>query len=111
MAVVLEVPVGVGGEPVVAVAVEDDRVVVGDPAAAHQLAEVFRAEEVALDLVLEVELPVESDRARNVGFGVEPRVLVDLDDLDVVVIEVLGDPVGVYEHVLGVVGHGGSLPK
>ena len=43
VAVVAEVPVGVGGEPVVAVAVEDDRVVVGDPAAAHQLAEVLRA--------------------------------------------------------------------
>ena len=80
--VVLEVPVGVGGEPVVAVAVEHDLVVVGDSARAEQLAERLGVEEVALDLVLEVLLPVEADRARDVRFGVERRVLVDLDDAD-----------------------------
>ena len=108
MAVVEEVPVGVGGEPVVAVAVEDDRVVVGDPAAAHQLAEVLGAEEVALDLVLEVVLPVEADRAGDVGLRVERRVLVDLEDPDRVVVQVLGDPIGLDQHVVRVVGHRAS---
>ena len=80
--------------------------VVGDAARAEQLAELLRAEEVALDLVLEVLLPVEADRARDVRLGVERRVLVDLDDADRVVVQVLLDPVGVDEHVLRVVSHG-----
>ncbi len=100
VAVVEEVPVGVGGEPVVAIAIEDDGVVVGDPAAAHQLAEGLGVEEVALDLVLEVELPVEADRAGDVRLGVQRRVLVHLDDPDRVVIEVLGDPIGLHQHVV-----------
>jgi hypothetical protein len=98
--VVAEVPVGVGGEPVVAVAVEDDGVLVGDPAAAHQGAEVLGPEEVALDLILEVGAPVESDRTRDVALGVEGGVLVDLDDSDRVVVEVLGDPIGLDQDVL-----------
>ena len=43
--------------------------VVGYPAAAEQRAEILRAEEVALDLVLEIDLPVETDRARDVGLA------------------------------------------
>ena len=104
--VVLQVPVGVGGEPVVAVAVEHDRVVVRDAARAEQLAEVLRPEEVALHLVLEVLLPVEADRARDVRLRVERRVLVHLDDPDRVVVEVVLDPLRVDQNVLRVVGHG-----
>ena len=79
------------------------------PAAAEQLAELLRAEEVALDLVLKVLLPVEADRARDVGLGVERRVLVDLDDPDRVVVEVVLDPLRVDEDVLRVVGHVSSI--
>ncbi|HET9163295.1 MAG TPA: hypothetical protein VFN89_07635 [Solirubrobacterales bacterium] len=100
MAVVEEVPVGVGGEPVVAVAVEDDGVVVGDAAAPHQLAEGLGVEEVPADLVLEVCLPIKADRAGDVALKVEGRVLIDLDDPDRVVVEVLGDPVGIDQYVL-----------
>ena len=63
------------------------------------------AEEVALDLILQVRLPVEADRAGDVGLGVERRVLVDLDDPDGVVVEVVGDPVGLHQHVVCVVRH------
>ena len=105
VAVVLQVPVRVGREPVVAVAVEHDRVLVGDAARAEERAELLRPEEVALDLVLQVGLPVESDRAGDVRLGVERRVLVDLDDADRVVVEVVLDPLGVDEDVLRVVGH------
>ena len=70
MAVVLQVPEGVGGEPVVAVAVEDHGVVVRHSRAAEELSEVLRAEEVALDLVLKVLLPVEADCAGDVRLGV-----------------------------------------
>ena len=106
MAVVLEVPVGVGREPVVAVAVQDDRVVVRDAAAAEQLAELGGAEEVALHLVLEVLLPVEADRAGDVRLGVEGGVLVDLDDPNGFVGEVVLDPLRVDQDILGVFGHG-----
>jgi hypothetical protein len=86
--VVLEVPVRVGGEPVVAIAVEDDRVFVGDPVLAEEVGELLRPEEVALDLVLQVLLPVEPDGPRDVRLGVEGVVLVDLDDADGVVVQV-----------------------
>ena len=69
--------------------------VVRDAAAAEQLAELLRAEEVALDLVLKVLLPVEADRAGDVRLGVERGVLVDLDDPDRVVVEVVLDPLRV----------------
>ena len=81
----------------------------GDPATAEQLAELLRPEEVALDLVLQVGLPVEPDRARDVGLRVQGGVLVDLDDADGVVVEVVLDPVGLDEHVLRVIGHGRRL--
>jgi hypothetical protein len=106
VAVVLEVPVRVGREPVVAVAVEHDQVLVGDPAGAEQRAERLRPEEVAPDGILQVLPPVEPDRAGDVGLGVERRVLVDLDDADAVVLEVVLDPLGVDQHVVGVVRHG-----
>ena len=60
--------------------------VVRDSAAAEQLAELGRPEEVALYLVLQVSFPVEADGARNVGLGIEGGVLVDFDDADGVVI-------------------------
>ena len=82
--------------------------VVGDAAAAEQLAELLRAEEVALDLVLQVPLPVEPDRARDVRLGVEGGVLVDLDDADRVVVQVVLDPLGIDQDVLRVVGHESS---
>src|SRR6185503_20233435 len=104
--VVLQVPVGVGGEPVVAVAVEHDQVVVGDAVRAEELAEGLRAEEVALDLVLQVLLPVKADRAGDVRLGVQGGVLVDLDDPDGIVVEVVFQPLRVDENVLRVVRHG-----
>jgi hypothetical protein len=105
VAVVREIPVGVGGEPVVAIAVQDDRVVVGDPPAAEQLAEILRAEEVALHLVLELLLPVEADRTRDVRLRVQRGIFVDLDDPNGLVAQVILDPLRVNEHVLGVIRH------
>jgi hypothetical protein len=80
-------------------------VVVAHAAAAEQLAEVLRPEEVALDLVLEVLLPVEADRPGNMRLGIQRGVLVDLDDANRLVAQVILDPLGVDEHVLRVAGH------
>ena len=107
--VVPEVPVGVGGEPVVAIAVEHDRVLARDAAAAEQLAELRRPQEVALDLILEIPLPVEADRAGDVRLRVERGVLVDLHDADRVVAEVVLDPLRVDKYVVRVIAHLFSL--
>jgi hypothetical protein len=84
-------------------------VLVADPARGEERAEVLGTEEVALDLVLQVLPPVEPDRAGDVRIGVERRVLVDLDDADRRVVQVLGQPVGLDEHVIRVVSHADLL--
>ena len=103
--VVLEIPVGVGREPVVPIAVEHDRVVVRDPTRAEQGAELIRAQEVPFHLVLQVLLPVEADGAWNMRLGIESRVLVDLDDANGGIVEVILDPLRLYQNVLRVVRH------
>lgn len=54
MAVVLQVPIRVRGKPVVAVAVEDPLVGVGDPTVPEQPAELLFSEEVAPNLIPEI---------------------------------------------------------
>ena len=107
VAVELEVPVGVGGEPVVVAAVEHDGVVVGDAALGEQRLELLLVDEVAADLVLEVGRPVELDGALDVALVVGGGVLVDLDEDDAVGVEVVLDPLGGDERVLA--AHGGVL--
>src|ERR671927_43737 len=80
VAVELEVPVGVGGEPVVVAAVEDHGVVVGDAALGEQLLETLLVDEVAADRVLQVLLPVELDGTFEVAAVVGAGVLVHLDE-------------------------------
>jgi hypothetical protein len=99
VAVQLEVPVGVGGEPVVVAAVEHDGVVVADALLAHQLLELLLADEVTADLVLELGLPVEADGTLDVAAVVGGHVLVHLDEHDLGVGEVGLGPVSVDEDV------------
>ena len=103
VAVELEVPVGVGGEPVVVAAVEHDGVVVGDAPLGQQRLELLLVDEVAADLVLQVGLPVELDRALDVALVVGRGVLVDLDQDDAGGVEVVLHPLGGDERV--VAGH------
>ena len=83
MAVQLQLPVRPCGEPVVVVAVEDDRRVGADARVAEQGAEVLAAGDVAADAVGELAGPVPADRARQVALLVGGRVDVDLDEADV----------------------------
>jgi hypothetical protein len=107
----LELPVGPGGEPVVVVAVEQDRRVGADAARAQQLAEVLAAGDVAADAVGELARPIPGDGARDVALLVARRIDVDLDEADVRILEVLACPIGVDENVGGVssYGHRGLL--
>ena len=76
----LEVPVRVGGEPVVVAAVEDHGVVVGDTPLRQQLGELLGVDEIALDVVLQIFFPVQLDGALDVAAVVGAGVLVDLDE-------------------------------
>ena len=108
----LEQPEAVGGEPVVVVAVNNDRVILADPRTAHERGELLLADDVASHLVLQLALPVETDRTRHVPLVVRLRIDVDLDDLDVGVVEVLPYPVGVDEYFrMGVASHIRSLSR
>src|SRR5687768_11161108 len=70
VSVVLEEPIGVGREPVVVAAVEDDGVVVANPALGQQLLQPLLADEVVADAVLEVAVPVDLDRVADVALVV-----------------------------------------
>ena len=109
MAVQLEVPVCVGGEPVVVAAVEDHGVVVGDAALGQQGAELLGVDEVTADRILQVGLPVELDGAGDVAAVVGAGVFVDLDEDDAIGVEVLLSPIGADQDV-GTC-HGGVLPR
>jgi hypothetical protein len=100
VAVDLEVPVRVGGEPVVVAAVDDHGVVVGDPAGGQQRLEPGLVDEVAAKRVLKVLLPVQLDGALDVAAVVGAGVLVDLDVDEAGRADVLLRPVGGDEHVI-----------
>jgi hypothetical protein len=99
VAVHLQQPEGVRGEPVVVVAVQHDGVVVADAGVAEELFQPFLADDVAAHLVLQLARPVEANGAGDVAFVVGRRIDVDLDELHPGVIEVLRHPVGRNENI------------
>jgi hypothetical protein len=99
VAVQLELPVGVGGEPVVVAAVQHDGVVVADALLAHQLREVVLVDQVADLGLLQLRGPVQAHGAGDVAAVVGGHVLVHLDEDDRGVLEMGLGPVGVDEHV------------
>ena len=88
----LQLPVRPGGEPVVVVAVEDDRRVRADAGLREELREVLAAGDVAADPVGQLAGPVPADGAGQVALLVGGRVDVDLDEADVRIVEVLLSP-------------------
>lgn len=75
-----EDPEGVGGPPVVLVAVDDDRVRAIDALAAQQLGEALAVDVVAHHGVVELGVPVDLHRSRDVAGLVEQDVFIGLDD-------------------------------
>jgi hypothetical protein len=70
-----------------------------------ELGEVLSRQEVALQSILEILLPVDPDRAGDVAAVVGGRVLIDLEQLQVRIFEVLSQPTGLYQHIVGVPAH------
>src|SRR5262249_51273466 len=89
----LEIPVRVGGEPVVIAAVQDNGVFIGDTAGRQQVGELATVDEVASNRILQIRAPVELDRALDVPAVVGGGVLVYLDEHDARGVEVFFGPV------------------
>jgi len=104
-----EDPQGVGGPPVVLVAVDHDGAVARDAVATHQRGERLAVDVVTLDGVVEVEVPVDLDGALDVARLVEQDVLVGLDHDQPRLAEVLLQPLGAHETLgVGVLGEAGG---
>ena len=88
----LERPEGVASPPVRLVAVEDDGRVVADPRLRAHRREFLGVDVVANQLVLQVALPVDHDRAGDVALAVEQEIFVALDDADLGVFQVVLRP-------------------
>ena len=94
MAEQLEDPERVAGPPVRLVAVKDQRRVAADPASRAQVVELFDGQVVARHLVLQVVVPADLDRARDVAHVVKRRIFVGLDDPNLRIVQVFRHPVG-----------------
>src|SRR5215211_1324633 len=105
----LVVPVGVGGEPVIVAPVQDHGGVGGDAQGVLELGELLGVDEVAAQRVLEVGVPVDGHGPADVAAGVGVGVLVDLDNAQVGVVPVGGQPVGGDQQLI-TIGHGVRMP-
>ncbi len=94
VAVELQLPQCVGGEPVVVVTVEEDGGLVGNAGGAEKFFEGGFVDEVAADAVLELGLPVPAYGAGNVALVVGGGVHVDFDEAEIGGIEILRGPIG-----------------
>src|SRR6266851_4124948 len=92
--VVLQLPKGVGGEPVVVIAIEKDGGAVGNAGTAEKLFESGLVDQIAADVVLELGLPVPSDGAGDVSLVVGGGVHVDFDKAEIGGIQILSSPIG-----------------
>ncbi len=94
VAVQLQLPKGVGGEPVVVVAIEQDGGVVGNARGAQKFFEGGLVDQIAADVVLELGLPVPTDSAGDVSLVVGGGVHVDFDEAEIGGIEIASSPIG-----------------
>ena len=94
MAVQLQLPKGVGGEPVVVVAIEKDGGAVGNAGGAEKFFERGLVDQIAADVVLELGLPVPADGAGDMSLVVRGGVHVDFDEAEIGGIEIASGPIG-----------------
>src|SRR6202521_5286 len=94
VAVKLQLPEGVGGEPVVVVAVEKDAGAVGNAGSAEKFFESGLVNQITADVVLKLGLPIPSDGAGDVSLVVGGGVHVDFDEAEIGRIKILRGPIG-----------------
>jgi len=105
VAVVLEQPEEPGREPVVVIAVRDDRRIRRHAGFRQQRLELFLVDQIADRVLLQIGLPVEADRGGDVTLFIGGRVDVDLEDANFRILRVLGEPVGLDENIVCVASH------
>src|ERR1700758_719746 len=98
MPVILQLPKSISRKPVVVVAIEQNRTVVGKARPAEELLERLLADQIATDIVLKLRLPVPAHSAGNVALIVSAGVNIDFHQPDFRVIEVLGSPFCGYQN-------------
>src|SRR5262249_20861239 len=99
VAVNLEQPEPIRREPVIVITVGDDCILRRNTGAADELFERFLADDVAIDLILELGLPIEADRSLDVAGVVCLRIDIDLYDFDPRLAEILFDPVCIDQNL------------
>ena len=97
MTVYLQLPEGVGGEPVVVVAIQHYGRVGADARLSQELAHLLGGQDVARKLVVELGRPVPADGARDVALVISLRVNVNFDEPHARIAKVLGDPLGRHD--------------
>src|SRR6267378_8398313 len=98
-AVVLEHPEDERGEPVVEVPVKDDFVVVRDAQPAEERLEALFRDDVSAHRIVDVLLPVDQDGPRDVPeVVVRRRIVIDLDDADVLIAQTSFHPARVDQY-------------
>jgi len=93
VAVILQLPEGVGGKPIVVVAVEKNGGVIGNARSAEKILKRGFVDEVAANVVLELGLPVPANSAGDVALVVGGRVNIDFDETEIGRVQVLSDPI------------------
>jgi hypothetical protein len=111
VAVDLQLPERPCREPVVVVAVEDDRGLVVDTGLAEQLFQLPGRHDVADERVAELGRPVPAGGPGNMTLIVCSRIDVDFDDADARVGGVLRHPLSGNENVRKCHSHGGLLAE
>src|ERR1700688_1613045 len=97
VSIILQLPKSIGGEPIVVVAVEQNRRVVGDAGPAEQMVERLFGDQIPTDVILKLSLPVPADSAGNVALIVSAGVDVDFHQTNFGVVQVLGSPFRRYQ--------------
>ena len=111
VSVVPQLPEGPGGEPVVVVAIQDDRRVGANAAAAQQRFHLATRNDVSRHVLLQLALPVPGDGAGDVALFVGGCVNVDLHQTHVGVAAVFSHPIGGHQRLgVCVFSHGYTSP-
>lgn len=93
-----ELPEGVGREPVVVIAVEDDGGVVIDPGLPQEPFELIPRKDVSANPVIELRGPVPAHRAGDMPLIVRARIDIHLYQGNVWIVQVTCDPVRLHQY-------------
>ena len=104
-----EQPERIARVPVVLIAVQDNGGIIVDAPAAHELLEALLVHEIARYRVLHIDMPVELDCTWQVTNFIQQYIFIYLDQANIGVVEMFGNPTCLYQHLRMYVTRHGSL--